>query len=107
MAERSGSRSAVDTPGQQRPTRARSFASSTLARISAASTTSEPPAVIASSGLTTLAKAGRLPRGGKVVARIRLGRGAPAPLGGGALTVGAGAVWAMSDVGPTLMRIDP
>jgi len=84
-----------------------SFASSTLARVSAASTTSEPPAVIASSGLTTVAKPGGLPRGGKVVARIQLGRGAPAPLGGGALTVGLGAVWAMSDVGPTLMRIDP
>jgi YVTN family beta-propeller protein len=84
-----------------------SFASSTLARVSAASATSEPPAVIASSAVTTVAKAGRLPRGGKVVARIRLGRGAPAPLGGGALTVGAGAVWAMSDIGPTLMRIDP
>jgi len=84
-----------------------SFASSTLVRVSAASTTSEPPAVIASSGRTTVAKAGRLPRGGKIVARIGLGRGAPAPLGGGALTVGLGAVWAMSDVGPTLMRIDP
>jgi virginiamycin B lyase len=84
-----------------------SFASSTLARVSAASTTSEPPAVIASSGLPTVSKAGRLPGGGTVVARIRLGRGAPAPLGGGALTVGLGAVWAMSDVGPTLMRIDP
>jgi YVTN family beta-propeller protein len=84
-----------------------SFASSTLARVSAASTTSEPPAVIASSGPTNVAKPGRLPRGGKVVARIQLARGAPAPLGGGALTVGLGAVWAMSDVGPTLMRIDP
>jgi YVTN family beta-propeller protein len=84
-----------------------SFASSTLTRVSAASTTSEPPAVIASSGRTTVAKAGRLPRGGTIAARVRLGRGAPAPLGGGALNVGLGAVWAMSDIGPTLMRIDP
>jgi len=83
------------------------FASGTLARVSAASTTSAPRAVIASSGQTTAAKARALPRGGTVVARIRLGRGAPAPLGGGALTVGEGAVWAMSDVESTLMRIDP
>jgi YVTN family beta-propeller protein len=48
-----------------------------------------------------------LPRGGAVVARIPLGRGAPAPLGGGALTVGEGAVWAMSNAESTLMRIDP
>jgi YVTN family beta-propeller protein len=84
-----------------------SFASSTLARVSAASTTSAPRAVIASSGQTTAAKARALRRGGKVVARIPLGRGAPAPLGGGALTVGEGAVWAMSEVQSTLMRIDP
>lgn len=84
-----------------------SFASSTLTRVSAASTTSAPRAVIASSGQTTAASAPVLPRGGKVVARIRLGRGAPAPLGGGSLTIGEGAVWAMSDVESTLMRIDP
>jgi virginiamycin B lyase len=84
-----------------------SFASSTLTRVSAASTTSAPRAVIASSGQTTAANAGALPRGGQVVARIRLGHGAPAPLGGGAFTVGEGAVWAMSDVESTLMRIDP
>lgn len=84
-----------------------SFASSTLARVSATSVGSEPRAVVASSGRTTVAKPRGVPRGAEVVARIRLGRGAPAPLGGGALTVGAGAVWAMSNVGPTLMRIDP
>jgi YVTN family beta-propeller protein len=84
-----------------------SFASSTLARVSASSTTSAPRAVIASSGATTAANTRSLPSGAKVVARIRLGRGAPAPLGGGALTVGEGAVWAMSDAESTLMRIDP
>lgn len=84
-----------------------SFASSTLARVSASPTTSAPRAVIASSGRTTGSSTGALPPGGKVVARIRLGRGAPAPAGGGALTVGEGAVWAMSDVEETLMRIDP
>jgi YVTN family beta-propeller protein len=84
-----------------------SFASSTLARVSASSTASAPRAVVASSGQTAAAKARALPRGGTVVARIRLGRGAPAPLGGGALTVGEGAVWAMSNAESTLMRIDP
>jgi YVTN family beta-propeller protein len=84
-----------------------SFASSTLVRVSASSTTSAPRAVIASSGQTTATNTRALPRGGMVVARIRLGRGAPAPLGGGALTVGEGAVWAMSDAESTLMRIDP
>jgi len=84
-----------------------SFASSTLTRVSASSTTSAPRAVIANSGTTVAANRRALPRGGKVVARIRLGRGAPAPLGGGALTVGEGAVWAMSNAESTLMRIDP
>jgi YVTN family beta-propeller protein len=84
-----------------------SFASSTLARVSASSTTSAPRAVIASSDQAAAAKTRALPRGGTVVARIPLGRGAPAPLGGGALTVGEGAVWAMSNAESTLMRIDP
>ena len=84
-----------------------SFASSTLARVSTSSTTSAPRAVIASSGQTGAASTRVLPRGGRVVARIRLGNGAPAPLGGGAMTVGEGAVWAMSDWESTLMRIDP
>lgn len=84
-----------------------SFASSTLARVSAASTTSAPRAVVASSGQMTAANVRALARGGRVVARIPLGRGAPAPLGGGALTVGEGAVWAMSEAESTLMRIDP
>jgi YVTN family beta-propeller protein len=48
-----------------------------------------------------------LPPGGKVVARIRVGRGGVPVRGGGALAVGAGAVWAMSDAKATLMRIDP
>ena len=84
-----------------------SFASSTLARVSASSTTPAPRAVIASSGQTGTASIRALPRGGRIVARISLGRGAPAPLGGGALTVGEGAVWAMSNWESTLMRIDP
>jgi YVTN family beta-propeller protein len=56
---------------------------------------------------STLAPA--LPPGGKVVARIRIGRANPAlgHNGGGALAVGEGAVWAMSDAKATLMRIDP
>ena len=84
-----------------------SFASSTLARVSASSTTSAPRAVIASSGHAAAVNTHVPPRGGEVIARIRLGRGAPAPLGGGALTVGEGAVWAMSNAESTLMRIDP
>jgi YVTN family beta-propeller protein len=84
-----------------------SFASSTLARVSASTTVSAPRAVIASSGKTAAGSTRALPRGGNVVASIRLGRGAPAPLGGGALTVGEGAVWAMSSAESTLMRIDP
>jgi YVTN family beta-propeller protein len=84
-----------------------SFASSTLARVSASSTISAPRAVIATTGKTTAVNRRALPRGATVVARIRLGRGAPAPLGGGALTVGEGAVWAMSNAESTLMRIDP
>jgi YVTN family beta-propeller protein len=50
-----------------------------------------------------------LPPGGKVVARIRIGR-IRLPLHvptGGPLAVGEGAVWAMSDASGTLMRIDP
>ena len=54
---------------------------------------------------STLAPA--LPPGGKVVARIRVGRANPPQRGGGALAVGEGAVWAMSDAKATLMRIDP
>jgi YVTN family beta-propeller protein len=50
-----------------------------------------------------------LPAGGKVVARIRIGRAiwALGKKGGGPLAVGEGAVWAMSDEKATLMRIDP
>jgi YVTN family beta-propeller protein len=84
-----------------------SSAASTLARVSASSTTPAPRAVVASSGRTSAANAPAPSRGGEVVARIPLGRGAPAPLGGGAFTVGEGAVWAMSNAESTLMRIDP
>jgi YVTN family beta-propeller protein len=84
-----------------------SFASSTLARVSASSTTSAPRAVIATSGPTAAASTRAVPRGGELVARIPLGRGAPPPLGGGALTVGEGAVWAISTAESALMRIDP
>jgi virginiamycin B lyase len=51
--------------------------------------------------------AAALPPGGKVVARIRIGRGGLPLRGGGALAVGEGAVWAMSNSQATLMRIDP
>jgi YVTN family beta-propeller protein len=56
---------------------------------------------------STLAPA--LPPGGKVVARIRIGRTIPVlgQRGGGPLAIGEGAVWAMSDAKATLMRIDP
>jgi virginiamycin B lyase len=84
-----------------------SYTSSTLARVSASSTPSAPRAVVASSGQTPAASPHAPSRGGQVVARIPLGRGAPAPLGGGALAVGEGAVWAMSNAESTLMRIDP
>jgi YVTN family beta-propeller protein len=48
-----------------------------------------------------------LPEGGKVVARIRVGRAVPPVRAGGPLAVGEGAVWAMSNSQATLMRIDP
>jgi virginiamycin B lyase len=83
-----------------------SFASSTVARVSASSTTSAPRAVIASSGRTAATNTHAPSRGAKVVARIPLGRGASAPFGG-ALAVGEGAVWAMNDASSTLVRIDP
>ena len=47
------------------------------------------------------------PAGGKVVARIRVGSAVPPVRAGGALAVGEGAVWAMSNSQATLMRIDP
>ena len=84
-----------------------SLASSTLTRISATSAAAQARAVTATNAQTAPTNTHALPRGGKVVARIPLGRGAPAPLGGGAFTVGEGAVWAMSDIESTLMRIDP
>jgi DNA-binding beta-propeller fold protein YncE len=84
-----------------------SFASSSLTRVSATSTAPAPRAVIASSRPTAAVGGRKLPPGGKVIARIPLGRGAPPPLGGGGFAVGEGAVWAMSDAESTLMRIDP
>src|SRR5436305_3818620 len=38
-----------------------------------------------------------LPEGGKVIARIRVGRAVPPVRAGGPLAVGEGAVWAMSN----------
>ncbi len=84
-----------------------SLASSTLTRISATSGAEQARAVTATNAQKGPTNTHALPRGGKVVARISLGRGAPAPLGGGAFTVGEGAVWAMSDIESMLMRIDP
>jgi YVTN family beta-propeller protein len=84
-----------------------SFASNTLTRVSATARTVPPHAITASSAQTAPTHARALPQGGKVVARIPLGPREPAPLGGGALTVGEGAVWAMSDIKSTLIRIDP
>jgi YVTN family beta-propeller protein len=84
-----------------------SFASSTLTRVSATATTAPPRAITATNAQTAPTNTRALSKGGEVVARIALGKGAPAPLGGGALTVGEGAVWAMSDIESTLMRIDP
>jgi virginiamycin B lyase len=73
-----------------------SFASNTLTRISAAAAA---PAAVSSAQPTTVAHA--LPRGGEVVARIAV------PPTGGGFAVGEGAVWAMSDLESTLLRIDP
>ena len=56
---------------------------------------------------TGSAAAPALSRGGKVVAAIRVGRGIVPVRGGGAMAVGEGAVWAMSNTQSTLMRIDP
>ena len=86
---------------------ASSFASNTLTRVSATSAGNPGPAVTATSAQSAPTNTRVLPPGARVVARIPLGNGAPAPLGGGAFTVGEGAVWAMSDIESTLMRIDP
>ncbi|HYV21567.1 MAG TPA: hypothetical protein VEN31_02840, partial [Candidatus Bathyarchaeia archaeon] len=64
-----------------------SFASSTLARISATSTAAQPRAITATSSHTARSNAGALPRGAKVIARIALTR-TPVDFGGGALTAG-------------------
>jgi YVTN family beta-propeller protein len=61
------------------------------------------------SGAVGSTRAPVLPVGGKVVARIRIGRSnvASGQLGAGPLAVGEGAVWAMNVAKTTLMRIDP
>lgn len=84
-----------------------SFASDTLTRVSASSEAPAGRTRTATAAAAAAAQTPRLPRGARVLARIRLGAGAPPPAGGGALTVGEGAVWAMSDATSTLMRIDP
>jgi YVTN family beta-propeller protein len=56
---------------------------------------------------TVPAVAPALPRGGNVVAAIRIGRGLLPVRGGGPLAVGEGAVWATSGTQSALMRIDP
>ena len=84
-----------------------SFASNTVTRVSVTSRGNPALARSATGAQTAPTNARALPRGARVVARIPLGNGAPAPLGGGAFTVGEGAVWAMSDIESTLMRIDP
>ena len=61
------------------------------------------------SGSTGSSRAPALPPGGRVIARIRIGR-SHIVLGqkaSGPLAVGEGAVWAMNDAKATLMRIDP
>jgi virginiamycin B lyase len=58
-------------------------------------------ALTAASSSIVFAANDRLPRGGMVVASIRI------PQNSGALAVGEGAVWATSDAVATLMRIDP
>jgi YVTN family beta-propeller protein len=78
-----------------------SFASNTLTRISATPSAAPARAVTASSSVPPSKAALALPRAGKVVAEI------PVPPGGGAITAGEGAVWAVSDATSTLMRIDP
>jgi YVTN family beta-propeller protein len=52
-------------------------------------------------GFAASAENAALPRGGKVIARVRI------PQGYGGFAVGEGAVWAMSDLDSTLTRIDP
>jgi virginiamycin B lyase len=78
-----------------------SFASNTLTRITTTPSAASAPTVTASSIQGTSTGTPALPLGGKVVARIAV------PPRGGAFTVGDSAVWAMSDVTSTLMRIDP
>jgi YVTN family beta-propeller protein len=78
-----------------------SFASNTLSRVSGTSAATAASAVTATTARSGPAVTRALPRAGLVVARI------PVPPGGGAFTVGEGAVWAMSDTTSTMLRIDP
>jgi YVTN family beta-propeller protein len=78
-----------------------SFASNTLTRITATPSAAPARAITASSAVAPTKVAPALPQGGKVVARM------PVPPGSGALAVGEGAVWWMSNAASTLMRIDP
>jgi YVTN family beta-propeller protein len=77
-----------------------SFASKTLTRVSAAPATTSlaPPATAVEPQATNVLP---LPAAGTVVATLRV------PPEGGPLTVGEGAVWAMSNITSTLLRIDP
>ena len=52
-------------------------------------------------GAASSARNSTAPRGGKVIAKVRI------PAGTGGFAVGEGAVWATSDSGPVLTRIDP
>ena len=56
---------------------------------------------LVAAGPGAAARNAALPGGGKVVARMGISPGS------GGFAVGVGAVWAMSDAGPTLTRIDP
>lgn len=57
--------------------------------------------VVVGASASVWAASKALPRGAKVVATVRISAGT------GAFAVGAGAVWAVSDSGPVLTRIDP
>jgi YVTN family beta-propeller protein len=77
-----------------------SFESSTLTRISSRDVAA-PATAATVTGAQHTSTARALPRGARVVARIAV------PPGGGAFTVGEGAVWAMDNDNETLLRIDP
>jgi YVTN family beta-propeller protein len=78
-----------------------SFASNTLSRVSGTSAATAAAVVTATTARSGPTVTRALPQAGRVVARILV------PPGGGAFTVGEGAVWAMSDATSTMLRIDP